>query len=71
MAESNEFDSPSTAGTRTTTRTPRAKLLIMPSHGGLIDAAQFLRSRAVLSGPAGGVVGYSRTTCDPECPRAA
>ena len=45
------------------------KVLFMQSHGGLIDAAQFLGSRAILSGPAGGVVGYSRTTYDPEHPR--
>lgn len=41
------------------------KLLFMQSHGGLIDAQGFLGSRAILSGPAGGVVGYSRTTWDP------
>ena len=40
------------------------KLLFMQSHGGLIDAAQFIGSRAILSGPAGGVVGYARTTFD-------
>ncbi|HKI97490.1 MAG TPA: hydantoinase B/oxoprolinase family protein [bacterium] len=45
------------------------KLLFMQSHGGLIDASQFLGSRAILSGPAGGVVGYSRTTYDPEHPQ--
>jgi len=42
-----------------------AKLLFMQSHGGLVDARGFLGSRAILSGPAGGVVGYSRTTWDP------
>ena len=41
------------------------KLLFMQSHGGLVDAQGFLGSRAILSGPAGGVVGYSRTTWDP------
>ena len=41
------------------------RLLFMQSHGGLIDADQFIGSRAILSGPAGGVVGYSRTTYDP------
>jgi len=40
-------------------------LLFMQSHGGLIDASRFLGSRAILSGPAGGVVGYSRTAYDP------
>ncbi len=42
------------------------QLLFMQSHGGLIDAQGFLGSRAILSGPAGGVVGYSRTTWDPK-----
>ncbi|MCZ6558381.1 MAG: hydantoinase B/oxoprolinase family protein [SAR324 cluster bacterium] len=46
-----------------------SKLLFMQSHGGLIDAEQFLGSRAILSGPAGGVVGYSRTTFDPARPK--
>ncbi|MEE8396117.1 MAG: hydantoinase/oxoprolinase family protein, partial [bacterium] len=45
------------------------KLLFMQSHGGLIDAGRFIGSRAILSGPAGGVVGYSRTTYDPAAPR--
>ncbi len=45
------------------------KLLFMQSHGGLIDAERFFGSRAILSGPAGGVVGYSRTTYDPEHPK--
>ena len=45
------------------------KLLFMQSHGGLIDASQFIGSRAILSGPAGGVVGYSRTSFDAEHPR--
>jgi len=40
------------------------KLLFMQSHGGLIDAERFIGSRAILSGPAGGVVGYARTTFD-------
>ena len=45
------------------------RLLFMQSHGGLIDARQFIGSRAVLSGPAGGVVGYARTSFDPHKPR--
>ena len=45
------------------------KLLFMQSHGGLIDADQFFGSRAILSGPAGGVVGYSRTTYDANAPK--
>lgn len=38
------------------------QVLFMQSHGGLISAQHCLGSRAVLSGPAGGVVGYSLTT---------
>jgi 5-oxoprolinase (ATP-hydrolysing) len=36
-------------------------LWLMQSNGGLIPAPDFLGSRAVLSGPAGGVVGYSQS----------
>lgn len=39
-------------------------LFIMQSDGGLVDADSFTGSRAILSGPAGGVVGYARTTSD-------
>ncbi|MCZ6554330.1 MAG: hydantoinase B/oxoprolinase family protein, partial [SAR324 cluster bacterium] len=52
-----------------TDRLAGTKLLFMQSHGGLIDASGFIGSRAILSGPAGGVVGYSRTTYDPDRPR--
>ncbi|MEK7486297.1 MAG: hydantoinase B/oxoprolinase family protein [Planctomycetota bacterium] len=38
------------------------QVLFMQSHGGLISASHCLGSRSVLSGPAGGVVGYSLTT---------
>ena len=47
----------------------KTKLLFMQSHGGLIDADHFFGSRAILSGPAGGVVGYSRTTYNEEAPK--
>ncbi len=39
-----------------------ANLFVMQSDGGLIDADSFTGSRAILSGPAGGVVGYAQTT---------
>lgn len=39
-----------------------ASLLFMQSDGGLADADEFTGSRAILSGPAGGVVGYAMTT---------
>ena len=38
----------------------------MQSDGGLVDVAQFSGLRAILSGPAGGVVGYALTSYDPE-----
>lgn len=45
---------------------PDEKLLFMQSDGGLTRANQFNGSRAILSGPAGGVVGYGRSTWDDE-----
>ncbi|HIP39160.1 MAG TPA: 5-oxoprolinase, partial [Desulfocapsa sulfexigens] len=38
------------------------QLLFMQSDGGLTQADDFTGSRAILSGPAGGVVGYAMTT---------
>jgi 5-oxoprolinase (ATP-hydrolysing) len=38
------------------------RLLFMQSDGGLAPADSFTGSRAILSGPAGGVVGYAMTT---------
>ncbi len=38
------------------------RLLFMQSDGGLAPAQDFTGSRAILSGPAGGVVGYAMTT---------
>ncbi|KAI9732857.1 MAG: hypothetical protein M1834_003796 [Cirrosporium novae-zelandiae] len=38
----------------------------MQSDGGLVDVDQFSGLRAILSGPAGGVVGYALTSYDPE-----
>jgi len=42
-------------------------LLFMQSDGGLARADGFTGSRAILSGPAGGVVGYAMTTCGGSC----
>ncbi len=39
-----------------------SQLLFMQSDGGLIDSGNFKGSNAILSGPAGGVVGYAMTT---------
>lgn len=41
-------------------------MLFMRSDGGLAPMDSFSGSRAVLSGPAGGVVGYSATTYKAE-----
>lgn len=38
----------------------------MQSDGGLVDFRKFSGLRAILSGPAGGVVGYSQTSYDKE-----
>lgn len=42
------------------------QLLFMQSDGGLAEADDFTGSRAILSGPAGGVVGYAMTTYNKE-----
>jgi 5-oxoprolinase (ATP-hydrolysing) len=39
---------------------PDASLRILTSAGGLVDAAEFVGKDSILSGPAGGVVGFSR-----------
>jgi len=41
-----------------------ARLLFMQSNGGLVDAARFRGKDAILSGPAGGIVGMARTSAD-------
>ncbi len=40
----------------------KSELLFMQSDGGLTDSSQFKGSNAILSGPAGGVVGYAMTS---------
>ncbi|KAI1639170.1 hydantoinase [Biscogniauxia mediterranea] len=42
------------------------KLLLSQSHGGLVKYTEFTGLRAILSGPAGGVVGYAKTCYDPN-----
>ena len=42
------------------------KTLFMQSDGGLTPVASFRGSRAILSGPAGGVVGYAATSYSGE-----
>lgn len=46
--------------------TKGARCEFMQSDGGLVDVAQFSGLRAILSGPAGGVVGYALTSYDPR-----
>ncbi|KAJ3316021.1 hypothetical protein HDV04_000230 [Boothiomyces sp. JEL0838] len=41
---------------------PKVKVEFMQSDGGLVDAFNFNGSKAILSGPAGGVVGYATTS---------
>ncbi|KAK9471535.1 Hydantoinase B/oxoprolinase-domain-containing protein [Dipodascopsis tothii] len=41
-----------------------ARCEFMQSDGGLVDVSAFSGLRAILSGPAGGVVGYARTSYD-------
>ncbi|MCP3924287.1 MAG: 5-oxoprolinase [Desulfobacterales bacterium] len=43
-----------------------SSLLFMQSDGGLVDGSNFKGSNAILSGPAGGVVGFAETTYDKE-----
>ncbi len=43
-----------------------ARCEFMQSDGGLVDVSSFSGLRAILSGPAGGVVGYALTSYDPK-----
>jgi len=43
-----------------------ARCEFMQSDGGLVDVAKFSGLKAILSGPAGGVVGYALTSYDPK-----
>ncbi|KAF7262042.1 hypothetical protein EG68_00635 [Paragonimus skrjabini miyazakii] len=45
----------------------KLQVLFMLSDGGLSPADDFLGSRAILSGPAGGVIGYAMTAYNTEC----
>lgn len=45
-----------------------ARIDFMQSDGGLVPSGQLSGLRAILSGPAGGVVGYARTCFDGESP---
>ncbi|MCB1623573.1 MAG: hypothetical protein KDI32_03220, partial [Pseudomonadales bacterium] len=43
---------------------PDARPLFMQSNGGLIEGTAFMGKDAILSGPAGGIVGLARTSAD-------
>jgi 5-oxoprolinase (ATP-hydrolysing) len=45
------------------------RIEFMQSDGGLVDYRRFSGLRAILSGPAGGVVGYARTSYDENDPK--
>lgn len=47
-----------------------ARVSFMQSDGGLAPMDAFSGHRAILSGPAGGVVGYAATSFRPEAPQA-
>ncbi|KAI6647152.1 5-oxoprolinase-like isoform X2 [Oopsacas minuta] len=47
-------------------RLRNVNVLFMQSDGGLTPMSEFFGSRAILSGPAGGVVGHAVTTCQLE-----
>ncbi|KAL2143733.1 hypothetical protein VTI28DRAFT_10097 [Corynascus sepedonium] len=51
-------------GTKDTKGTKGARCEFMQSDGGLVDVDRFTGLRAILSGPAGGVVGYAITSYD-------
>jgi 5-oxoprolinase (ATP-hydrolysing) len=48
---------------------PRVRLFFMQSSGGLTEAARFQGKDAILSGPAGGIVGMVRTAADAGHPK--
>ncbi len=48
---------------------PGVRVLFMQSHGGLTDAHRFQGKDAILSGPAGGIVGMVKTGVAAGCPK--
>lgn len=53
-------------GTESAKKEGGARCEFMQSDGGLVDVDRFSGLKAILSGPAGGVVGYALTSYDPE-----
>lgn len=64
----NSFESGLKFGLKTQNNLDGVSCQFMQSDGGLVDASRFSGLRAILSGPAGGVVGYSRTCYNPNNP---
>ncbi len=56
-------------GFRSWFQNPDVELLFMQSDGGLVRADRFKGSNAIVSGPAGGVVGYAATAFDSSTPQ--
>ena len=59
----NNFEKGFDGGFRGATGT---RCQMMQSNGGLVDFTLLSGLRAILSGPAGGLVGYAKTTYDPQ-----
>src|SRR4029079_10431121 len=53
-------DNAKNAGSKLIADASVSRLKIMTSAGGLVDADRFVGKDSILSGPAGGVIGYSR-----------
>ncbi|MEZ6054544.1 MAG: hydantoinase/oxoprolinase family protein [Planctomycetaceae bacterium] len=53
-----------------TTSANRSSLKVMTSSGGMVDAENFQGCDSILSGPAGGVVGFSRVAEQAGFPRS-
>jgi 5-oxoprolinase (ATP-hydrolysing) len=56
--------------TRIANSLPGSDVRLMTSAGGLVNATRFTGKDCILSGPAGGVVGFSRAAEAAGCPRA-
>src|SRR4029079_10054626 len=53
-------DNAKNAGSKLIADASVSRLKIMTSAGGIVDADRFVGKDSILSGPAGGVIGYSR-----------
>lgn len=60
----NQLSASNKTASKQTASKKRVPLYFMQSNGGLVDAHKFRGKDAILSGPAGGVVGMVETACD-------